>query len=244
MIAEVNTSPRQRIIQALHPARLQPYLDAALGNEKNALSLYVWHIELTAAVHSILGVTEVIVRNAMDAALQTWNNEQTGRTESWLLVDPESPLKSLSAGKRKSALTRTVQDFAARDPQHARHGVAICHDDVLAHIMFGLWKDLLPNHQPGAGNALENVNRKRLWDESLRVAFKIDDPDGSVTFWRIAHLHQLRNRVSHMEPLLNLQIKDLINDAFALIRSIDESAADWATGISKVSAVLNQRPTF
>ena len=47
--------PRRKIIDALHTARMRPYLDAAHNNEKNALTLYRWHLELTAAVQTVLG---------------------------------------------------------------------------------------------------------------------------------------------------------------------------------------------
>ena len=243
IIAQMTPNPRRKIIEALHESRMRPYLDAAHNNDKHALALYRWHLELTASVQTVLGVTEVFLRNAMDSQLQVWNDNETGGTASWLLSDPASPLRSLSAGKRKQARDRATDDLIARDSGHARHGVPVSHDDVLAHITFGLWKELLPNHQPGAGNATENANRKRLWDEALENAFQGEnDPDGEITFWRVAHLHHLRNRVSHMEPLLTIDVKDKVDEAFRLVRSIDPKLADWLTGVSNVASVLKQRP--
>ncbi len=69
----VNPAQRKKIIAALHQSRMRPYLDAALQNEKNAIALYLWHTELTAAMQAALGVTEVILRNAVDRELQSWN---------------------------------------------------------------------------------------------------------------------------------------------------------------------------
>lgn len=111
--------------------------------------------------------------------------------------------------------------------------------------MFGMWKDILPNHMPNANpNNQDNINRLTLWNEAVAQAFPhIEDPDGSVTFWRVAHLHQLRNRVSHMEPLLNVDVQDLItNDAFALLASINPVIRDWASGSNRVPLLLKQRP--
>ena len=34
---------RRRVLDALHTARMEPYLHAADNDEKQALSLYVWH---------------------------------------------------------------------------------------------------------------------------------------------------------------------------------------------------------
>lgn len=239
----VSTPQRKKIIDALHRSRMQSYLDAAHQNEKGALTLYRWHCDLTAAVQTVLGITEVVLRNAMDRRLQAWNDARSVGTQSWLLSEPEAPLRSLSAGKRKEANDRAAKEFNARSVGHRRHGAPVSHDDVLAQVMFGLWKDLLPNHQPAAGNSTENANRDRLWSEALVSAFpNADDPNGETTFWRVAHVHQLRNRVSHMEPLLNIDVRDRVNDAFDLVRSIDHDVANWVSGGSRVSEILNQKP--
>lgn len=68
------------------------------------------------------------------------------------------------------------------------------------------------------------------------------DPDGEKTFWRVTHLYGLRNRVSHMEPLLNVDVADHMQEAFDLLRSIDTDVAAWVSGGSQVSAILNRRP--
>lgn len=221
---------------------MEPYLHATQGDERLALTLYIWHTELTAAIQQMLGITEVVLRNAMDAHIQEWNQAQGG--SSWLLDEPSAPLRSLSAGKRKDALHRATRQAALRDTGHRRFGAAVQHDDVLAQVMFGLWKDLLPNHAPDASSdAQANLNRTRLWEEALQFAFPHeDDPDGSTTYWRVARTHLLRNRVSHMEPLLTIDVQGHMRQAFGLIRSIDPAVAAWATGVSRVSEVLRRRP--
>lgn len=85
---------------------MAPYLTAAGGNKKEALALYSWSVELTAAIQETLGITEVILRNAIDNQLQTWNektlssdqgNKNGGNcTISWLLDTPAAPLRSLT----------------------------------------------------------------------------------------------------------------------------------------------------
>lgn len=52
----------------------------------------------------------------------------------------------------------------------------------------------------------------------------------------------LRNLVSHMEPLLHLDVADYMRDAYELVESIDPQVAAWLTGVSKVSAVLKTAP--
>lgn len=242
----IKPNPVDPIVNALHGARFQPYLNAAGGNKKDALTLYKWHSELSSAVHSVLGVTEVVLRNAMDRELQVWNRAQpkVSSTASWLLDDPASPLRSISAGKRAQAIDQAQKARDRREPHHPRHQATVTHDDVLAQITFGLWKELLPNHQAAASNATEQERRILLWNQALHLAFpRIDDPTGRETFWRVYRLHQLRNRVSHMEPLLDADVNALMKNAFKLVGSIDAKVEAWVSGGSRVSAVLRQRPS-
>lgn len=235
---------RGQVIDALSAARMVPYLQRCANNQKRALQLYQWHGELTASVQTVLGNTEVILRNAIDAQLQKWNTTNVPGATSWLLDDPAAPLRSLSASKRKDALRRAKKQASTRLSDHRRYNQPVSHDDVLAHIMFGMWRDLLPNHLPDANpDTRDNQNRMRLWDEALRDAFpNVEDLDGSVTFWRVAHLHRLRNRVSHVEPLLDMDVRAHIQEAFDLVASVNPAVAQWLTGTSQVGAVLKRRP--
>ncbi|MGP9784534.1 hypothetical protein ACT3UQ_18995 [Glutamicibacter sp. AOP12-B1-11] len=237
-----SSSSTTKIISALHLSRMQPYLEATAQNQVKALQLYRWNLELTAATQAVLGVMEVVLRNAMDRELQLWNSSNEGGT-SWLLESPASPLRSLTAGKRGSALSRAQKESGARHASHPRFAAQVTHDDVLAQMMFGVWKDLLPNHALNAGNNQTNDNRQRMWEECLIKAFPhVVDPDGSTTYWRVVKMHKLRNRVSHMEPLLKLDVAEQLKDAFRIIRSIDHDVANWVSGTNKVPEVLRKRP--
>jgi len=236
-------SNRHHIVECLHRTRLEPYLDAANQNERNALALYQWNVQLTAAFQELLSVTEVILRNAMDRELQEWNNNENGVPTSWLLHPPARPLRSLSQGKRLDAIRLANNTASKREATHRRHGHPVTHDDVLAQVMFGLWKDLLPNHVDNAGDATSNSNRARMWNEALINAFpNVADPSGEVTFWRVARLHGLRNRVSHMENLLGVDVPERTRDIFDLVGSISEPARDWATGLNRVTSTYRSRP--
>lgn len=243
-MGRMKSSNRKKIIGALGDPRIKPYLEASGGNEKDALALYRWSVELTASIQETLGVTEVLLRNSIDVQLRKWNNEQLGRSASWLLESPASPLRSMTNGKRNEALRRAEKSATCRSASHFRHGEEVTHDDVLAHTMFGMWKDILPNHSPGADpEKTENKNRMTLWEDAVKNAFPCaEDPEGEKTYWRVAHLHKLRNRVSHMDSLLNVDVLDVTRDAFALVGSIDPVLANWLTGTSTVSAVYGKRP--
>lgn len=110
--------------------------------------------------------------------------------------------------------------------------------------MFGMWKDILPNHAVDANpNELANKNRTRLWQEALSYAFPhAEDPNGKETYWRVFHLHGLRNRVSHMDSLLNVDVGSHMKDAFDLIESISPDLRSWLSGTSTVTSILRERP--
>lgn len=239
-------SNRKKVIEYLGGSRIEPYLGETGENEKKALALYRWSVTLAASIQEVLGLTEVFLRNSIDVQLQKWNREKLGKfSASWLLEDPAKPLLGLIKDKRKAAKTRAQNSAERRPTSHFRHGEAIIHDDVLAHTMFGMWKDILPNHAPDANREKDkNKNRLTLWNEAVKNAFPyVDDPYGEKTYWRVAHLHELRNRVSHMDSLLNVDVLDVIKDAFALVGSIDPALGNWLTGTSNVSAVYKERPT-
>lgn len=242
-ISGMKSATRDTIVGALGEARMAPYLAAAGGNKKRALALYRWSVELGTSVQQTLGITEVLIRNAMNNRLQAWNWSETGNP-SWLLAEPASPLRSLTQGKRREALRRARKSAAQRSSAHPRYGAEITHDDVLANTMFGMWKDILPNHAPDAEpEKRENKNRVRMWDEALEAAFPyVEDPDGQTTYWRVVHLQQLRNRVSHMDSLLNVDVLDVLNDAFSLVGSIDPVLEQWLTGSSTVRKIYRLRP--
>ena len=139
---------RDVVINALGQARLEPYLLEVGGNKKRALNLYRWSVQLSSSIQETLGLTEVLLRNAIDEQLQKWNNKQLGKTTSWLLEPPATPLRSLVSRKREEALRRAHSSARLRTAGHPRYSAQTTHDDVLAHTMFGMWKDILPNHTP------------------------------------------------------------------------------------------------
>lgn len=232
-----------RVIAALSSDRMDRYLVEAGGNEKRALELYRWHGELTGAVQFVLGVVEVVLRNAIDAQLQAWNSVKKPGATSWLLEEPAEPLAKLTKKKRESANHRAELEASRRDPSHRRYGATVTHNDVLTQAMFGLWSQLLPSHIEGARDSQVNRSRDELWEECTQKAFPhIEDPTGRVTAKRVANLVALRNRVSHMESLLDTNIQSLMRDAFALVSSIDPPVAAWLTGTSQVASIIKKRP--
>ena len=60
------------IIDLLTAERLRSYFAATNGDITDVMRLYEWNTEAAATVISLISMTEVIVRNALDSALIRW----------------------------------------------------------------------------------------------------------------------------------------------------------------------------
>lgn len=241
----------------LHPTRMAPYLAKCHNDPSLTLELYRWNVQLAAAFQEVLAITEVAMRNSMDAQLRIWNaaqppNPQTHVTygESWLDAAAR-PLNGLVGAAKKAARERADDADMDRAPVHPRKGITPTHDDVLSQITFGVWLKLLPSDEHSmepAGSKKHGifVARQVLWRDALTHAFPHStDPTGHEITNRVTHLRGLRNRVAHMESLLNLTSVDIAtrhNNALRLLGSISPAVRDWCSGVSRVKEVARTCP--
>lgn len=240
------SSTTRLIVNSLHTARFGTYVHAAGGDSDLALRLYVWNLELASAFHTCLGVTEVLLRNAMDTQLRVWNAAQAAPPgappypSEWL-VSPARPLHSLTAAARQKAKRNAENARAARPPTHPRKRAAITHDDILAHLSFGTFARLLPTK-----NTRHSTYRARsmLWSQALVHAFPAakNDPHGFIVADRVARLHALRNRVAHLEPLLSVNVTARHRDMIRLLGAIDPGLQGWFASLSPLRRVAASRP--
>jgi len=106
----------------LSARRLATYEAACGSNTAEAMRLYAWNIEASAATWGGFAVLEVCLRNAISAQLATY----TGRTDWW-----NSPLVTLRA-QQQGAI-------------NAATGPSATPDSVVASLTFGFWTSLLAN---------------------------------------------------------------------------------------------------
>lgn len=239
-------SPAQAAVAAgIHSARFATYLRAAEGDAAWALELYRWNILLAGALHESLSLTEVFLRNAIDAKLRIWNSAQPNlagglHSAEWLL-DPARPLNTMTSTARKTATTNAARARAQRPSSHPRKGDPVGHDDILAQMSFGVFARLLPT--PNTADK-EYTARKILWEQSFVLAFPLakDDPHGFIVADRAHRLRSLRNRVAHLEPLLDVNVTARFRDMVRLVGAIDRDQQAWLAGVARVREVERQRP--
>lgn len=217
----------------LAAARLAPYVAAADGNRRNAIHLYQWNIELSGAVYQALHVVEVALRNAIDTQRCHWNATQiddaTGkyRDSDWLL-DPAPLLRRLVREKELA----TARDRAEQAIRRQKRPVA--HADLLAQLSFGTWRFLLPDRDPG---------RQRLWDDAVKGAFPHLERSPKKLVKSVDGIYRLRNRVAHLEPLLDMgNVRRQYENMRLILREINPAVEEWFVSNQRVTAELRNHP--
>lgn len=236
-----------QIAHTLHSARMATYLGSTHNDVARALDLYRWNLQLGAAFQEVLSVTEITLRNAVDQALRTWNAgrprpEGEGLHSPLWLQDPARPLASLTRRTRDSARRQAETARSARPQNHPRKFAPITHDDILAQLTFGAFVKLLPTPDEEAPTYRA---REVLWNEALRTSFPhlaSNDQQGIVLADRVGRLHALRNRVSHLEPLLTVNVSARHTDVLRVIAAVSPATRDWCAGISRVKEINRRRP--
>lgn len=242
----------QETARLIGDARLAPYLEAATQDLDTALALYRWNMQLAAAFQEVLGFVEVSVRNAIDAQLKLWNpsrgSDQADQPypEEWTM-NPAPPLRGLVKSAVKQADKHAARARDNRHPEHHRKAAPITHDDLVAQLSFSLWPKLIPSPE----KALSGT--PNLWSAALVDAFPqaaggsanqvLAVPAVKLVHDRLNRLVKLRNRVAHMEPLLDVNIAARQTDCLQILGYMSPQARDWCAGISRITAVGNTRPT-
>lgn len=239
MAAPTLTATHQKVVATLlSQARLAPYLRATNGNLRAALKLYQWNVEMSAAVYKMLHLVEVFLRNAIDAELRIWNTTQTdpvtGRLHGpdWLL-DPSRLIERIV---RRQEIDKAIRraTLAVKDASNGPR--PITHDDVLAQLMFGTWRFLLPSKKdPG---------RQFLWREAISRAFPSMERAAADLARDVDGLYRLRNRVAHLEPLLpgGAVVKAQLRAARRVLADIEPSTEQWLVSHQTVSNVVGEKP--
>ncbi len=219
----------------LSHARLRPYLKKSNEDPHSAMKLYQWNIELSGAVYETLHRVEVIFRNALDEQLSIWNasqvNQQTGQSHSsdWLL-DPSHLLQRLLGKDIEKAIANASRAVARKGRARRLPN----HNDVLAQLSFGTWRYLMPDKDAG---------RRLLWRDAISFAFPHLESAGEELTRRVRGVHQLRNRIAHLEPLLQ---SGFVETEFANMRfilaGIDPEVETWMVSRQRVTSILRQQP--
>lgn len=231
---------KDKLDTMLGTARFEKYFAAASGNTENAIALYRWNTQLAGAFHSQLSYFEVLTRNSINAALQTWNYKECGYRD-WSLEHQSADLlyKMLNQPMRQ-ARKRAKKESSNRGKEHVRKNAPLNHDDIIAQLTLGNWSNLFGEAHPD-----HKANAKLLWRDCLHTAFPhVDSNDRSREDIgrKLERLRRLRNRVSHQENLLGTNVRSRLNDILTVLGAIDPCYPGWAMVGSQVRRIAREDP--
>jgi hypothetical protein len=203
----------------LSPERFDPYERACAQDLDAAVRLYEWNVEISSAFYEVLGILEVVLRNALHDHLTEWHR-RTAKPGNWY-DDPGLILDSQRRHDVADARLRLRRDAKIETPGR-----------VVAELTFGFWRFLLSKRY-----------ETTLWTPALRHAFPGLRPARRQTLYTPVHeLVRLRNRIAHHEPIHNRPLTSLHEAVLRTAGYLDPGIELWIRGLSRVPIVLDERP--
>jgi hypothetical protein len=193
----------QALQQAISPARLQTYLRQTHFNSRRALALYEWNTRAGAALYPVLQVNEVVLRNAVNAALLAAYGASWPTSAGFLRALPARERAGLEAE------TRNLKRRLGKPPTVG---------DVVAAQTYWFWVFMFTHRF-----------EDRIWSRRFPDAFPHAPHHVSraVVHQRAESIRRLRNRIAHHEPLLSFDLPGAYQRALSLVRWICPVAAEW-----------------
>lgn len=211
----------------LTPDRLGSYLRATAGDLDQAITLYDWNISASGAFFEDIGRVEVVLRNALDQALEAF-----GARRGWATVWYQRA--GLFPGPHGS---RALEDIATARRRATRGGVPESHGKVIAELSLGFWRYLCTRPYltslwvPALAGAFPNHPAVR---DPRSVRRDVDD--------RVQRVWFLRNRIAHREPIHERNLARDYANLVELCHWICTDTHAWVVSESRWPAVQGRRP--
>jgi len=209
----------QRILQAaLSRPRWSTYKRIADRHSLDATSLYVWNMQMCGALLSPLHICEIVIRNAVAAALA----HAYGPRWPW----HPALLQRMPADGALSAL----QDL------HKRSNRQMNTPEIIASLRFAFWQQLFTRRFEGP-----------LWTRSLKIALpnapqKTVDTIRTTIHADLDRIRHLRNRIAHHEPILERDIGADLAAIGRLIHARCPHTLAWLQRHERATTVLAVSP--
>jgi len=210
----------------------------ANATDEDALDLYVWNLQVSAAFQAPLHVLEVCLRNAMHTNLALGFRVDWIDDPGFILACVQAQYPALQPGQKFSrsgpdllrdihrVRNRLATALAKKSARAARTGqttkASVTVNDVVAGLDFGFWTTML-----------DSRFEQTLWRTILYHAF----PNYTIVTGlpisrheiekRFNTLRDLRNRVMHHEPLFNRNLQTDFGNISEAISWISDSVPQW-----------------
>ncbi len=206
-----------KVIASLSARRFATYEKAARGDQVRAGALYIWNARIAASFFLPLQCAEVCCRNRVAAGIAecfgpAWWDDPTFR----------SHLNNKTATKLDAEVGRLTGQNQQLDG-----------DQIIASLSFGFWVHMLT----GAYNA-------PIWSRQLRKQFPSLPPEvNREQLLKQANTAlKLRNRISHHEPVIGLNLQAQHHEVLKLINWMCPATHGWLQPHLTFDQVYSERP--
>lgn len=159
---------------ALSTPRIGKYCLACKGDKNKALILYRYNIKLCQKFYGVLGVLEVVLRNAINEHFKAQLNDT-----DWLVTQAQH------------GFLINYQDTVFKERDKLINNRKYTHDKLVASLSLGIWTFMFSrNCYKNSGKTLLQIFPNKTHGLNQRDIY--DDLDKIRTF---------RNRIAHHEPL-------------------------------------------
>ncbi|MGC2857334.1 hypothetical protein ACM64Y_17840 [Novispirillum sp. DQ9] len=187
---------------------------------EEALRLYSWNAQISAALLFPLHIFEVCIRNAVAEAIESYYGPRWPNAESFVKSLPNPPQPAFSP-RREFLFTR------AKHPTVGK---------MIADMKFAFWVSMFTAR-----------HRDRLWAPSFEAKFPNHTApsweDGRQHVHRtVDQVRTLRNRIAHHEPIFTRPLKDEYAVVINVIGWRCSHTAAWVERSQGVVALLARKP--
>jgi len=204
----------QAIRASISEPRFATYLAKAGNHEKYAVALYLYNVRVAKAFLYPLGVVEVTLRNAVDEILVQRHGHDWHHDNIF----------------RNQILT--PEGLATLDKAIRRAGQQALRGQVVAELTFDFWSNLF---RPEYG---------ALWRTTINIAFP--NLKHGETRQEIQNLvrpiNAFRNRVAHHEPILDMNVTDVLGKIMRLTGLRCRETEAWVKHHCTLNTVVRSRP--
>ena len=225
--------PSTAIKNALSVARMSTY-EAVKDNAGNpvsvdqAIELYVWNAQVSAAFLVPLHICEVVMRNAVSDAIASVYGA------NW----PWSPAFEQSLPSPPGRVYNPRRDLTShRGPVPNGTVEQSTTGKVIPKLSFVFWQQMFTGRHDG-----------RLWTRHIRTVLP-NLPQGLTTASCRKMLHdelekirKFRNRIAHHEPIINRQLTTDFQDIANLISCRCATTSNWMIRNQQVVTLVAARP--
>lgn len=217
------------IRHSLSDPRLDAYRTRASEDDLDLLARYAWNMALGSAMYGPLQLLEISLRNALHRSLTSHHNTD----ERWFVRQNAFPQNRGRWAGQPIEESKKVNEAIRRTVGFAGLASPDAPGKVVAALDFGFWTRLLTRGY--ATPASQSRNWTPLWPTLVPAVFPhLPNPTGTkrdreLLAVRFDNIRQLRNRVSHHEPIWKGRPDPLNRTTIGIDQQYDEivEAIGW-----------------